>query len=210
MSDVSKLLAEFVDALAAGSAPEARDYLARVQSDSDRAELARGIETALMFASDELRHPRAADGSFVLGVSEERIERAARVTWPDAMPVWRSSAELTQDQLAERALRAGGIECDAASVAAASRWVAAMEAGAETVRSISERARAAIADVLGVARELFDVSGDFDPEGAVAFRADADADARLVASQLIDVASAIDAAIPEDAGTARVDDWFSA
>lgn len=211
MSDVATLLAEFVDALNAGSAPEAFEYLQRAESSEQRVELAEGIEAALELVTYEASHPRDADGTFVLGLPHELIARAARATWPQAVPSWRRSAELSAEQLAERVLDAGGIEKSQSNLSAAERWIAAIEAGAESVRSVSERAREALATALGVTREAFDLAGDFEPGAAVAFRADADARAdEDAASGLIEIAAALDAAMAGVQEPTEVDSWFSA
>ncbi len=211
MTDAATLLAEFVDALHAGAAPEAADYLLRAESDAQRVELAEGIEAVLDVMSDEAVHPRAADGSFVLSVPRELIARAARTTWPQAMPAWRGNAGLSLEGLADKVLEGSGLESSASNRSAARRWVEAIEAGAETTRSVSAGARAALADALGVAREVFDRAGEFETGAAVAFRAEGDAaDDELAADALGEIAAEIDAALGDDQEPTAVDSWFSA
>jgi hypothetical protein len=207
MTDVATLLAEFVDALHAGSLPDAGAFLARAESDEARKELATGIETVLDFVPEEVRHPRDESGAYVLGVPAERIAEAVRVTWPAAMPYWRERAKLSVEELAAAALRAGGIDGGAENVASAGRWIAAMESGAESIRTISLRARAALAEALGIAREAFDEAGDFSTGGALAFRADGNVYADRSVLELSELADQLNDALPP--GSA-VDEFFSA
>lgn len=209
MNDVDKLLSEFVDSLNAGEAPQAADFIARAVTDEQRVALAEGIEAVLSFVPDEIRHPRGEGGAFVLGLPAERLAEVTRVTWPEAIPFWREEANLTLDQLAVDTLRAGGFEENQANVGAAGRWLAAMEAGAETVRSVSAKAMDAVADALGVARERFSAAGDFEQRGAVAFRAQKVCPDEAAADRLLVVADEIDAAMTPDGPGSGVDNWFS-
>jgi hypothetical protein len=209
MSDVATLLSEFLDELNAGGAPEATSFLARAENDEQRVELAEGIETVLAFAPDQSRQPRDQDGGFVLGISANRIAAAAASPWSETIPFWRDQAALTIDQLAEAALRNGGVETSEQNVSAAARWIGAMESGAETARTISSRAMDAISDALGVARDKFAAAGAAEPHGAVAFRATDDLAASGVAEDLEIVAFKLANAMPSSPADSEVDGWFS-
>lgn len=209
MTDVATLLAEFIDQLNAGAAPQVDDFLVRAESDEARVELATQIEVAIDFAPEEVRHPRADDGSFVLGLSAARIAEISGVSWPESIPAWRDAANLSVEQLAGRTLELGGIEPSPANLSVARRWIEAMESGAETVRTISSSARRAVADALGINHKRFDQSGSFEPRAAVAFRS-RDADVAADASAgLVELAHEIDAAMPARRAGGEVDRWFT-
>ena len=130
MTDVATLLSEYVDALSGGAAPEVNEFLSRAASQEERIELAEAIDVILDFAPDEVRHPRSADGAYLLGgVSAEQIEAAAATPWNEAMPAWRTAAGVTIEQLAEQALSAGNLAADDENRSAALRWIEAMESG---------------------------------------------------------------------------------
>lgn len=209
MTDTATLLAEFVDALTAGGAPEASDFIARAESEADRKELAGLITDVLDLLPDTARHPRDQTGALVLGLSRERIAEAVVLTWPEAMPIWRSAKQLTVEQLATRTLEAAELETTPANVTVAGRWIAAMEAGSESIKSISAAALAAIASALGIDREELRSTGDFEPHAALAFRADGAELDGFKAHSLVRVVDQLDAAMPP-AAVNEVDAWFSA
>lgn len=210
MSDAATLLAEFVDQLHAGAAPDAGEFLGRAGDDAQRQELAEGIEAVLMFVPEAVRHPRNADGSFVLGLDKARIDAITQVTWPEALPAWMHAAELDAAQLAAATLAEGGIDASEENVRAATGWIESIQAGSETIRSISTKARAAIADALKVARDAFDAAGDFEPQGAIAFRAGDSDDAIGLSHSLMQVSAELDMALPHDDQASEVDAFFSA
>lgn len=210
MTDAATLLAEFVDQLNAGGAPEAGDFLQRAEDDEQRNELADGIDAVLMLAPEPLRHPRASDGSFALGLDADRIAAIAQVTWPEAMPAWMREAAMTTDELARAALASGAIEATEENVSAAKRWIESIQSGAESVRSISAKARGALADALKVGREAFDAAGDFDPQAAIAFRVEDSDDALAASRALIEVSAMIEDALPGAAPSSEVDRFFAA
>lgn len=210
MSDAATLLAEFIDQLNSGGAPDAGEFLARADDDAQRLELADAIDAALMFAPEDLRHPRAEDGSFVLGLGAERLAKVTQVTWPEVMPIWLREAELTEAELAGAVLETGGIETSAENVAEATSWIDAIKSGAETITSISAKAREALADALQVAREAFDAAGDFSPEAEIAFRGGDNEDAFATTHALMDLSVKLDAALPQSEPQSEVDRYFSA
>lgn len=210
MTDVATLLAEYIDALNGGATPELSDFLNRAESAEARIELAEAIDGVLDLASDDARHPRAADGSFVLGISAERIAAAAVAPWDEAMPAWREGAGLSVGQLADRALETAGIVPSNQAHSAAARWIDAMESGAESARTIAGRAMDAIADALGVARDAFRASGEAAPPAAIAFRSGPDSgDLQVVSASIELVADALADAMPPAVGEEAVNDWFS-
>lgn len=210
MTDVATLLSEYVDALSGGAAPQVNEFLSRAASQEERIELAEAIDVILDFAPDEVRHPRSADGTHLLGgVSSEQIAAAAATPWNEAMPAWRAAAGMTIEQLAEQALSAGNLAADDENRSAARRWIEAMESGAESARTISVLAMDAIADAIGVARDAFKNSGAAVTPGAVAFRkAGSASDARRAAEGIEVVAEALADAMPPAESGAAVDDWF--
>jgi hypothetical protein len=207
MTDAATLLAEFVDALHSGSMPDAGAFLARADTVEQRKELAAGIETVLDLVPDQVRHPRDSTGAFVLGIPAERIAEAARATWTTALPYWRGLAGMSVKDLATAALHAAGLKDDSKNLTSATGWIEAMETGAESVRSISVKARAALAEALGVSREAFDEAGEFASAGAIAFRAEGIDDAAQIEQNLGQLAERIIDATPP---TSAVDQWFAA
>lgn len=209
MTDIDKLLAEFIDALHSGETPEPADYLERVEDDAQRAALAENIVTAIDFLPDAVRHPREADGSFKLGASQEQISAAASMKWPELLPAWRHGQEMTIEQVAERTLQSGGLEVSGKNIAAARSWIAAMEAGIESARTISWQALQAVGFALKIPEKQMMLSGSFEPQpAAAAFRADDNDAAHLAASKLMIVADAVDDALPKEDTDNEVDAFF--
>lgn len=214
MTDVATLLGEFLDELNAGNGPEVTAFIEKAESESDRIELAQGIEAVLAFAPDSARHPRdAASGALVSPVDsaqlasmiEEVMQSSGELA--DAVPSWRESFGASVADFARRILVAGGLKPTEGNVSVASRWVTGMESGAVRAESLSDRAMRAVSSVLGSAPDAHVAIQAMSIEPA--FRADADMPKEEVAEKLADIAGVLHEAMPEPEDDADVEAWFS-
>jgi len=150
MSDLDRLLSEFVDAWNAGQRPSARGYLDLVDDDGQRSELA-GQITAFL---DVATIPSYPSGALDDARTGEVVEAAAAAFetdasgWSTLLPRWRAAAGLTLDQLATRILESADLR--GADREKATGYLASMERGGLDAGRVTQRAIKAIADALGI------------------------------------------------------------
>lgn len=214
MTDVATLLGEFLDELNAGNAPEAAAFIEKAESETDRIELAQGIEAVLAFAPDSSRHPRdAASGALVSPIDTAQLSAVIEEAMlssgelAEAVPSWRESFGASVADFARRVLVAGGLAPTEGNVSVASRWVTEMESGAVRAERLSDRAMRAVSSVLGSGPDEVSVSemASFD----LAYRAADDAPDDEVAEKLDDIAEVLGDAMAGDSEPVDVDAWFS-
>jgi len=150
MSDLDRLLSEFVDAWNAGQRPSARGYLDLVDDDGQRSELA-GQITAFL---DVATIPSYPSGALDDARTGEVVEAAAAAFetdasgWSTLLPRWRAAAGLTLDQLATRILESAGLR--GADREKATGYLTSMERGGLDAGRMTQRAMKAVAQALGI------------------------------------------------------------
>lgn len=177
MSDIDRLLSEFIDAWNAGARPSARDYIDRADKGAERSELSAQISGFLDIAPtppyDEATMRQLREESAVVAAAV--VFAQAGSMWPSLLPRWRKRAGLTIDELAESLLSLAGI--GSADRAKAAQYVNAMEGGELDSARTSRRVLDLIAQILRV--EPGDLRRAGEPAGSAAapvFRADSSVD----------------------------------
>lgn len=166
MTDLDRLLSEFIDEWNAGARPSVRGYLDRVNDDRDRSQLASRITAFLDVAPIPTYAPTALDDARVGGLVRAAASafEARKSGWPALLPRWRAAAGLTLEQLADRVLESAGLE--GADHEKAAGYLRSMERGGLDAGSMAERAMNAIARTLGVNARDFVRAGQ--PSHAIA------------------------------------------
>lgn len=212
MTDVATLLSEFVDELNAGHQPDAELFIGRAETLEDRKELAGLIDQSLTLAPESATHPRDASGNFISPVSRQQIDAiveealAAPRGWEIALPEFRASAGLTEDELVRATLDAADFEATDENLGVARRWIGQMERGVLGARDLSGPALAAIASALHTSLDALTWEGSASTPTELAFRAESGNEA-LVAEKLSGITDVLGEAIAEES---PVDRWFSA
>ena len=155
MTDLDRLLSDFIDTWNAGQNPSVRDYLALTDDDRDRSELASQLAAFLDVAPIPAYPPGSLDHAFTGSVVDAAAAafETSNSAWPTLLPRWRAAAGLSFQQLAGRVLESAGLP-DADHERAAT-YLASMERGALDAGSVTERAMNVVARALGVnARDL--------------------------------------------------------
>src|SRR5215213_3287884 len=111
MSDVDRLLGEYIAAHRAGQTADPAAYLARAPSDEDREELAALIDGYLARAPRRRWDPDAFHGSSAERVAEglERAIGGAAGLWPVELPRLRERAQIRRTELVARLTSALGV-----------------------------------------------------------------------------------------------------
>lgn len=205
MTDLDRLLSDFIDTWNAGQSPSVRDCLALANDDRDRSELASRLAAFLDVAPIPAYPPGSLDGARAGSVVDAAVAafEMRGSGWPTLLPRWRAAARLTLAQLADRVLESAGLR-DADHERAAT-YLASMERGALDAGSVTERAMNVVARALGVnARDLVAAGWPIHRAAAPLFRAvDVDS-ADNVGEKLTELTEALLA--PADPGP--VDEFF--
>lgn len=147
MSDVDRLLDEYVTAHRAGSDPDPSDFVGRVEG-TDRRELAALIDAFLARAPRRPWDPRAfaasPAGPLVAQVQQELAGEPE--AWPALLPRWRAEARVLRRDLVKRLAAALGVAGREEKVA---RYYHRMEQGLLPPDGISDRVVEALAEILG-------------------------------------------------------------
>lgn len=150
MTDLDRLLSEFIDQWNAGQSPSAHDYLERVHDRGDRSELASQISAFLDVAPIPAYSPGSLDdaraGRIVAAAGAAFESKASG--WPTLLPRWRTAAGLTLEQLADRVLESAGLR--GADRQKTAGYLTSMERGKLDASSVTERAMTVVARALGV------------------------------------------------------------
>ena len=158
MTELERLLSEFVDAWNAGERPDAATFLERAPAD-ERDELASSIEDFLEVAptppySDEALGELMRDPALLAGV---QVLRGESGLWPSLLPRLRQRARLRRDQvvagLVERLNLRGREEKTA-------RYLHELETGTLPSAGVSRRVIQALAQVLGASPDELERAGD--------------------------------------------------
>jgi hypothetical protein len=185
MSDLDRLLAEYVAEHRAGGDADPKEYL-------DRAPLAERRELAALIDAYLVRTPRQAfDETRFRGSSAERtvdeLERAIigqAGLWPALLPRLRNRAGLKRSELVERLANALGVGDRTDKVAG---YYHEMEQGLLPARGVSDRVLDALAQIVGESAQALREAGrslgtppPVPPAAATAFarRASTEAEAR--------------------------------
>lgn len=157
MSEIQRLLAEYIAEHRAGGEADPRAYVSRAAS-ADRTELAALIDSYLARAP---RQPFDADG--YRGSTAERtvdeLERALRGQaglWPALLPQLRNRAGLRRSQLVERLSVALGVSNQTSKVAA---YYHRMEQGLLPAQGVSDRVLEALGQIIGESAQALRQSG---------------------------------------------------
>jgi hypothetical protein len=210
MSDVDRLLHEFIEEDRSGGPADPLAYLRRLEG-TDRAELEALIDGYLARAP---RRPFDADAfarSPARGVAEElgRALGGASGTWPALLPRLRHRAQLRRADVVRRL--ADELGAGEAQVDKVARYYHEMEQGTLPAAGVSDRVLEALGRVVGVtAQRLRDAgrsAGGSAPgaAGAVAFARVGSPDPRYLEETPSAPSSAAPAAEPRD----EVDDLFT-
>ncbi|MBX5469507.1 MAG: hypothetical protein IRZ21_06370 [Thermoleophilaceae bacterium] len=159
MTDIDRLLSEFVDAWNAGERPRVEEYLARAPEDR-RDELADLIEAFLDVAptpdyspetlEELMRHPAVL-------ASVEALEGRSGL-WPSLLPRLRRRARLRRDQVVSALVERLGIEGSEEKTA---RYLHELETGTLAAAGVSRRVIEALAGVLGASAAELERGADF-------------------------------------------------
>lgn len=160
MSEVDRLLSEFVDAWHAGERPRVEAFLDRAPA-GQADELADLIEAFLDVAptpdysqetlAELMREPAVL-------ASVEALEGRAGL-WPSLLPRLRRRARLRRDQVVDGVVEQLGIE---GKEAKAAQYVHELEAGTLATAGVSRRVIEALAGVLGTSAEELERAADFE------------------------------------------------
>jgi hypothetical protein len=164
MTDLDRLLADYIAEHRAGGEADPREYLSRA-SPAERIELAALIDTYLAYAPR-----RRFDQSTFRGSSAERtvdeLERAIAGQaglWPAVLPSLRDRAGLKRSELVERLAAALGVSGRKDKVA---DYYHAMEQGRLPARGVSDRVLEALGQLVGeTAQALRDAGRALTPSG---------------------------------------------
>jgi hypothetical protein len=180
VTNVDKLLSDFIDAWNAGRRPRLREYLARAPEGPARDELADLIgfwlETAPAPALDE-----SARAEIRAEPAVARVLGAADTDaglWPRLIPSLRAKAGLTIGELAGRIVEHFGLE--RGNQERAADYLQRMERGELEPARVSRRLLDALGDLLGASGGTLSDAGALGPSwrpaaaGGTLFRADAD------------------------------------
>lgn len=159
MSDIDRLLSEFVDAWNAGERPRVEEYLDRAQADEQR-ELAERIDAFLDVAptphySAETLEELMREPAVLASV--EALEGRAGL-WPSLLPRLRRRARLRRDEVVEGIVERLGIQ---GSEEKAAQYVHKLETGTLATAGVSRRVIEALAGVLGTRAEELERAADF-------------------------------------------------
>jgi hypothetical protein len=148
MTDLARLLAEYVAEYQAGGEADPRSYLARVDDADQRAALAEDIDRYLMDAPRRPFDPAVfvASPSAHIVDSLERALSGRSGLWPALLPQLRAAAGIKRAALVERLAAALGVPEGAEKVGA---YYHQMEQGSLPAHAVSERVLAALAEIVG-------------------------------------------------------------
>jgi len=208
MTDLDRLLSEFIDEWNAGRRPSVSRYLNLAKDGRDRSELGSQITAFLDVAPIPAYEPSqladARAGSVVSAAASAFETKTSG--WPALLPRWRAAAGLTLEQLADRVLESAGLRT--ANSEKAADYLTSMERGGLDARTVSRRAMNVVACALGV--NVTDLMRAGKPSEATAvgavFRAVDEEATNEVGDRLAGLADALSASADFDA----VDDFFLA
>jgi hypothetical protein len=165
MTDVDRLLSEFIDEWNAGRRPKVEDYLDRAP-DGRENELASMIEAFLDIAptpnySEEVLEELMREPAVLASV--EALEGQAGL-WPSLLPRLRQRAKLRREQVVSGLLEQLGIQGRAETEKAA-RYVHELETGTLATAGVSRRVIEALARVLGASSDELERAADFQGMG---------------------------------------------
>jgi hypothetical protein len=148
MSDLERLLADYVAEHQAGGEADPRGYLARVQDDGQRAALAEDIDRYLMAAPRRPFDPAvfAASPSARIVDSLERALTGRAGLWPALLPQLRAAAGIRRAALVERLALALGVPGGVEKVGA---YYHQMEQGSLSASGVSRRVLIALGEIVG-------------------------------------------------------------
>lgn len=159
MSDVDRLLGEYIAEHRAGGPADPLEYLARATHEAERGELAALIDGYLARAPRESWDPEKFAGSSaerVAGGLERAIGGAAGL-WPVELPRLRERARLRRAELVERLAAALGVAGREEKVA---RYYHGMEQGLLPAAGVSDRVLAALAELVGTSADALRRAGE--------------------------------------------------
>ncbi|MGI8556696.1 MAG: hypothetical protein ACR2ND_00040 [Solirubrobacteraceae bacterium] len=150
MTDLDRLLSQFIDEWNAGQLPSVRGYLELVDDERDRSQLAGQITAFLDVAPIPAYPPSTLDDARVGSVANAAASafEAKSSGWPALLPRWRAAAGLTLEQLADRVLEGAGLR--GADRQKAAGYLTSMERGGLDAGVMSGRAMTVVARALGV------------------------------------------------------------
>jgi transcriptional regulator with XRE-family HTH domain len=168
MSEVDRVLSEFIDDWNAGRRPRAEEWLERVEEDS-REELAEALMEWLAVAptpeyDEAMLAQLRADPAVTAVVAGAGGEAG---TWPSLLPRLRERAGLAVRELAGRVTAAFGLGGQEERAIA---YLERMEAGELDATRVSRRLLAALGEALGVSASVLAEAGDLRPRPAPAVR----------------------------------------
>ena len=208
MSEVDRLLHEFIAEDRSGGPADPQTYLSRLDG-ADRAELEALIDGYLARAPRRAFDPDAFARSPARGVAEElgRALGGASGTWPALLPRLRHRAQLRRADVVRRL--ADELGAGEAQVDKVARYYHEMEQGTLPAAGVSDRVLTALGRVVGVSAQRLREAGRSaggsapGPEGAVAFARVGSPDPQYL--EQAPPSSAAPAAEPRD----EVDDLFT-
>lgn len=216
MADVASLLAEFLDELQEGAMPDALAFVNRAESDEARRELAAAIEAVLAVsganAGSQAPTPPATNldqaQRLVAAALDESGVPVGGYAWGREVARKRSAAGISMQSFADRLLELAGFVASEGRRQSAAQWLSRIEEGTISASAISDAARSAIGQVVGLEN-----SASTDLQSALAFRLSDEASAD-VERQLHALADELAAAMAGDSplrtSADDVDDWFRA
>jgi hypothetical protein len=159
MTDLARLLAEYVDEHQVGGEADPRGYLARVKDDAQRAALAEDIDRYLMDAPRRPFDPAAFASSPSAHIvdSLDRALSGRAGLWPALLPQLRAAAGIKRAALVERLAAALGVPEGTEKVGA---YYHQMEQGSLPAGGVSERVLAALAQIVGETVETLRSAGE--------------------------------------------------
>lgn len=180
MSDVERLLREFIAGHSAGESPDPRDFVEQTQG-AARRELTALIDAYLVRAPRRRWDPAAFRQSGAAAVAEGlgRSLAGAAGTWPALLPRLRARARLRRSELVERLAAALGADDRREKVGA---YYHEMEQGLLPAAGVSARVLDALAGILGESADSLRAAGAALRQGP-GRAGDAPAFARTVAAE---------------------------
>lgn len=147
MTDVQRLLSDFIAADKAGDTPDPLEYLGRVRG-VDRAELEALLDAYLARAPRRPIDEAAFEASRARVVRDELVATltGASGTWPTLLPQLRHRAQVTRAQLVKRLASELDAEDEEAKVGA---YYHAMEQGQLAPAGVSDRVLEALSRIVG-------------------------------------------------------------
>ena len=159
MSEIDRLLSEFIDAWNAGERPRVEEFLDRAPAEQQR-ELASQIEAFLDIAPTPNYSPETLDELMrepAVLASVEALEGRAGL-WPSLLPRLRRRAQLRRDEVVEGIVERLGIQGKEDKTA---QYVHELETGTLATAGVSRRVIEALAGVLGASAEELERAADF-------------------------------------------------